>query len=297
MANAPEYQKYDYNADYEQAKQQQQKAQDAAYNSAVSELNTQSDKLSQQYDSARQQIYRNSLISAQGAREVMAARGLTSSGVSETSNIRRQIALQNSLNQANLQEQNQKNDIAQKIIQAGYTRDQNMAQYLAQAILSKSNAQAQEHQYAASYNFNAWQAQQEADRYQTEFSYNKAMNEVSTFGRIMTQEAADALGLPIGTSSYAVQQAEAAKKKVSSGGGPKPPEPIGTEDDFNAARAILQEKTGIYLTKEGNTTYEDIMSKVNALLQNDSRRKNSGGFSDSDKEIIKKAISYRNSIK
>lgn len=213
MANAPEYQKYDYNADYEQAKKEQQKAQDAAYNSAVSELNTQSDKLSQQYDSARQQIYRNSLISAQGAREVMAARGLTSSGVSETSNIRRQIALQNSLNQANLQEQNQKNDIAQKIIQAGYTRDQNMAQYLAQAILSKSNAQAQEHQYAASYNFNAWQAQQEADRYQTEFSYNKAMNEVSTFGRIITQEAADALGLPIGTSSYAVQQAEGAKKK------------------------------------------------------------------------------------
>ena len=213
MANVPEYQKYDYNADYEQAKQEQQKAQDAAYNSTVSELNAQSDKLSQQYDSARQQIYKNALISAQGAREVMAARGLTSSGVSETSNIRRQVALQNSLNQANLQEQNQKNDIAQKIIQAGYTRDQNMAQYLAQAILSKSNAQAQEHQYAASYDFNAWQAQQEADRYQTEFSYNKAMNEVNTFGKIITQEAADALGLPIGTSSYAVQQAEAAKKK------------------------------------------------------------------------------------
>ena len=67
MANAPEYQKYDYNADYEQAKKEQQKAQDAAYNSAVSELNAQSDKLSQQYDSARQQIYKNSLISAQGA--------------------------------------------------------------------------------------------------------------------------------------------------------------------------------------------------------------------------------------
>ena len=30
MANVPEYQKYDYNADYEQAKQEQQKAQDAS---------------------------------------------------------------------------------------------------------------------------------------------------------------------------------------------------------------------------------------------------------------------------
>lgn len=274
MANAPEYQKYDYNADYEQAKKEQQKAQDAAYNSAVSELNTQSDKLSQQYDSARQQIYRNSLISAQGAREVMAARGLTSSGVSETSNIRRQIALQNSLNQANLQEQNQKNDIAQKIIQAGYTRDQNMAQYLAQAILSKSNAQAQEHQYAASYNFNAWQAQQEADRYQTEFSYNKAMNEVSTFGRIITQEAADALGLPIGTSSYAVQQAEGAKKKVSSGG-------TGDMDGrLRRARDIVK-KNGF--NTFNYTTISHALSKIEALPD-------SGD--DYDKEALQYVIDY-----
>ena len=293
MANAPEYQKYDYNADYEQAKQQQQKAQDAAYNSAVSELNAQSDKLSQQYDSARQQIYRNSLISAQGAREVMAARGLTSSGVSETSNIRRQIALQNSLNQANLQEQNQKNDIAQKIIQAGYTRDQNMAQYLAQAILSKSNAQAQEHQYAASYDFNAWQAQQEADRYQAELSYNKAMNEVSTFGRIMTQEAADALGLPIGTSSYAVQQAEGAKKRVSSGGG-KPPEPIGTKEDFEEARRFLYEKAGMYLADTGNISFDDLMKNYNALIEV-RNKKEQGELSYSEQEILKRALSYRQS--
>ena len=293
MANAPEYQKYDYNADYEQAKKEQQKAQDAAYNSAVSELNAQSDKLSQQYDSARQQIYRNSLISAQGAREVMAARGLTSSGVSETSNIRRQIALQNSLNQANLQEQNQKNDIAQKIIQAGYTRDQNMAQYLAQAILSKGNAQAQEHQYAASYNFNAWQAQQEADRYQAELSYNKAMNEVSTFGRIMTQEAADALGLPIGTSSYAVQQAEAAKKKVSSGGG-KPPEPIGTKEDFEEARRFLYEKAGMYLADTGNISFDDLMKNYNALIEV-RNKKEQGELSYSEQEILKRALSYRQS--
>lgn len=293
MANAPEYQKYDYNADYEQAKKEQQKAQDAAYNSAVSELNAQSDKLSQQYDSARQQIYKNSLISAQGAREVMAARGLTSSGVSETSNIRRQIALQNSLNQANLQEQNQKNDIAQKIIQAGYTRDQNMAQYLAQAILSKSNAQAQEHQYAASYDFNAWQAQQEADRYQMEFSYNKAMNEVSTFGRIITQEAADALGLPIGTSSYAVQQAEAAKKKVSSGGG-KPPEPIGTKEDFEEARRFLYEKAGMYLADTGNISFDDLMKNYNALIEV-RNKKEQGELSYSEQEILKRALSYRQS--
>ena len=293
MANIPEYQKYDYNADYEQAKQEQQKAQDAAYNSTVSELNAQSDKLSQQYDSARQQIYKNALISAQGAREVMAARGLTSSGVSETSNIRRQIALQNSLNQANLQEQNQKNDIAQKIIQAGYTRDQNMAQYLAQAILSKSNAQAQEQQYAASYDFNAWQAQQEADRYQAEFSYNKAMNEVSTFGRIITQEAADALGLPIGTSSYAVQQAEAAKKKVSSGGG-KPPEPIGTKEDFEEARRFLYEKAGMYLADTGNISFDDLMKNYNALIEV-RNKKEQGELSYSEQEILKRALSYRQS--
>lgn len=213
MANVPEYKKYDHNAAYQQAEAEQKKAQDAAYNSVVSELNSQSDKLSQQYDTARQGVYKNALISAQGAKETMAAQGLTSSGVSETSNIRRQIALQNTLNQANLQEQAQKDDIALKITQAGYTRDQNMAQYLAQTILNKANSEAQENQYASSYDFNAWQAQQETDRYATEFAYNKAMSEINTFGKIITQEAANALGLPIGTTSYAVQQAEEAKKK------------------------------------------------------------------------------------
>ena len=213
MANVPEYKKYDHNAAYQQAEAEQKKAQDAAYNSVVSELNSQSDKLSQQYDTARQGVYKNALISAQGAKETMAAQGLTSSGVSETSNIRRQIALQNTLNQANLQEQAQKDDIALKITQAGYTRDQNMAQYLAQTILNNANSEAQENQYASSYDFNAWQAQQETDRYATEFAYNKAMSEINTFGKIITQEAANALGLPIGTTSYAVQQAEEAKKK------------------------------------------------------------------------------------
>ena len=100
-----------------------------------------------------------------------------------------------------------------------------MAQYLAQTILNKANSEAQENQYASSYDFNAWQAQQEADRYATEFAYNKAINEINTFGKIITREAANALGLPIGTTSYAVQQAEAAKKKVGSGGGGTNPSP------------------------------------------------------------------------
>lgn len=198
MASAPGYKKYDYNAAYQQAEEEQRKAQDAAYNSAVEELKAQSDKLTGQYDAARQGVYKNALISAQGANEVMAANGLTSSGISETSNIRRQIALQSALNQANLQEQEQKDEIARKIIQAGYTRDQNMAQYLAQAIIDRANSEAQENQYAASYDFNAWQAQKDAEQYAQEFAYNKAMNEVNTFGRIITKEAADALVFPSG---------------------------------------------------------------------------------------------------
>ena len=175
-----------------------------------------------------------------------------------------------------MQEQNQKNDIAQKIIQAGYTRDQNMAQYLAQAILSKSNAQAQEHQYAASYNFNAWQAQQEADRYQAELSYNKAMNEVSTFGRIITQEAADALGLPIGTSSYAVQQAEGAKKKVSSGGGNNPADialqiakQVVKNNGFTSFNKITLDHAKAALNANKGPNYDENMAAVQYVLDND----------------------------
>ena len=119
------------------------------------------------------------------------------------------------------------------------------------------------------------------------------MNEVSTFGRIMTQEAADALGLPIGTSSYAVQQAEAAKKKVSSGGG-KPPEPIGTKEDFEEARRFLYEKAGMYLADTGNISFDDLMKNYNALIEV-RNKKEQGELSYSEQEILKRALSYRQS--
>lgn len=262
MASAPGYKKYDYNAAYQQAEEEQRKAQDAAYNSAVEELKAQSDKLTGQYDAARQGVYKNALISAQGANEVMAANGLTSSGISETSNIRRQIALQSALNQANLQEQEQKDEIARKIIQAGYTRDQNMAQYLAQAIIDRANSEAQENQYAASYDFNAWQAQKDAEQYAQEFAYNKAMNEVNTFGRIITKEAADALGLPIGTTSYAVQQAEAAKARSGGGGGSSNRNGSSKIDHEKVARAMSIVRDNGFANTFNATTIQHALEKL-----------------------------------
>lgn len=262
MASAPGYKKYDYNAAYQQAEEEQRKAQDAAYNSAVEELKAQSDKLTGQYDAARQGVYKNALISAQGANEVMAANGLTSSGISETSNIRRQIALQSALNQANLQEQEQKDEIARKIIQAGYTRDQNMAQYLAQAIIDRANSEAQENQYAASYDFNAWQAQKDAEQYAQEFAYNKAINEVNIFGRIITKEAADALGLPIGTTSYAVQQAEAAKARSGGGGGSSNRNGSSKIDHEKVARAMSIVRDNGFANTFNATTIQHALEKL-----------------------------------
>ena len=51
---------------------------------------------------------------------------------------------------------------------------------------------------------------------------NNALKEVDTFGRIMTQSAAEALGMPIGTMSFTVEQKLLkAGSNGSSGGGSK----------------------------------------------------------------------------
>ena len=80
-------------------------------------------------------MYTNARVNAIGNNEAMAAHGLAgglysspTTGYSESSRIKQNLALQNSLNDANLQEQSARDDIALQIIDAGYTRDKNMAE-------------------------------------------------------------------------------------------------------------------------------------------------------------------------
>lgn len=219
----PTYTPYDYAKAYEAAEKAQRAAEEAAYNQTKANLDAQAQKLGQQYTRERSNIYTNARMNAIGNNEAMAANGLAgglysspTTGYSESSRIKQNLALQNSLNDANLQEQSARDDIALQIIDAGYTRDKNIAEYLAQQAINRANSEAAENQFGANYNFNAWQAAQQAEQWAAEQAYTKAINEVNTFGKVMTKEAANTLGMAIGTPSWAVQQAQAAKKTSTS---------------------------------------------------------------------------------
>ena len=137
-------------AAYDSAAQQYKGYLDAAYGSQQASTEAQAAKLKQQYDATRSGAYVNSRLSAIGNNEALAANGLAGnmynspiSGISETSRIAQDVALRGNINSANLQENSARDSLAQELIQAGFTRDMNYAQYMAQSIIDKANAQNQ----------------------------------------------------------------------------------------------------------------------------------------------------------
>lgn len=209
MAKSPYdfYTPIDYTASYDKMAQARKDALDAAYNQQVNELNAQLPKIKETYDTQRNQTYRNARVTALGNNEGLAARGLAGNaytapvtGYSETSRIAETNALRSALNALNKQQQGQEDTIGTEIRQVGYDRDNALAQALAQIEQNRIAAQQSENQFGANYNLNAWQAQQNQEYQQQQLAYEKAMNELNLFGRIMTQEAANAIGLPVGTT-------------------------------------------------------------------------------------------------
>jgi len=224
--STPSYKKYDYSGAYQQAQEQIKAAEDAAYQATKAELDQQAGKLGVQYDKLRGDIYKNARVSAIGNNEMLAAKGLAGglydtakSGVSETSRISQDNTLRTNLANASLQEQQERDGIAQQIISLGYTRDKNIADRMADLILWKNEGDAGENQYEASYNYNAWNAAQQAEMAQRQLALEKANAELATFGKVMTKETAQTLGVPIGTSSFAAQQAMTSGRSGRTGGG------------------------------------------------------------------------------
>lgn len=142
-------------AAYDAAGQQYTNAQNAAYEATKQNLEQQGLKLADQYNALRGQTYSNARLNAIGNNEVLAAKGLAgnlydgpASGVSETSRVAQNVGMRNDINAATQQEQSAKNDIANQIIQAGFTRDQNVANYLAEQAIAKAQAEAAAQQQA-----------------------------------------------------------------------------------------------------------------------------------------------------
>lgn len=275
--NYADYKAYDYAKAYQEAEKQQRAALNAAYNKAAAEIDYQRGQLAPQYDAQRSNIYTTARLGAIGNNEALASRGLAgnlynqpTTGYSEATRIRQDVAMQNALNAARLQEQQQIGALEQQRVAAGYDRDAALANYLGDAARQRAAAEAQERLNAYNTNLNKyqWQTEQaEAQRqynqsyalqqaqlaldkarqneavrqyntslawekaqaqlqqqtqqqqYAQQQAYTKAVNELNTFGKVMTRESAAALGVPVGTTSFAYQQAVQAAQATGGGGG------------------------------------------------------------------------------
>lgn len=103
------------NAMYDQQRQAQLTQYNAQRDQAVGKLNTQKQELAPTYAVKRNEADVVNAQNVQKLRELMAANGLNASGENVTSQVALGAARQGALNQLNLQEQQQRNDIDQRI--------------------------------------------------------------------------------------------------------------------------------------------------------------------------------------
>ena len=209
-----EYKPYDYTQNYDNIAKARKAALDSAYEAQKATIDAQRPQLEQQYQNLRSQTYANARLNAIGNNEALAANGLAgnlysapTSGYSETSRIAENNALRNALASANQQQALATTALDNQILQAGLTRDQAYQSQLADLEAQRLNAAQTENQFAAQYNLNVQQANDAA----AQQARQNALNELQYFGKIISQGAADALGVPIGTTYNSM--------RGSSGGG------------------------------------------------------------------------------
>lgn len=148
--SAPVYTPPDTTLQYAAAANSYRAALDSAYAREKAGLESQAKALSAEYEKTRKNAYANSRLSAIGNNEAMASLGLAGSlyagplsGASESSRVRQDVALRANLSEADRQEQAAKDTIAQKIVEAGYTRDAELAKWLAELYAAQASAEQQ----------------------------------------------------------------------------------------------------------------------------------------------------------
>ncbi len=148
--SAPVYTPPDTSLQYTAAANSYRAALDSAYAREKAGLEAQAKALSAEYEKTRKNAYANARLSAVGNNEAMASLGLAGSlyagplsGASESGRIRQDVALRANLSEADRQEQAAKDTIAQKIVEAGYTKDAELAKWLAELYAAQAAAEQQ----------------------------------------------------------------------------------------------------------------------------------------------------------
>lgn len=228
----------------------------------------------QQYDALRNQAYVNARLSALGNNEGLAAAGLAGnayaapqSGYSETSRIRQDTALGNALNALNTQQQGAATDIQAALTQARGATDANWLN--TQADLQARELAAQQSAYQTE--LGRQQSEAQLALSQQSQALQKAQMEMQMFGKVMTQESANALGVPIGT---ALKTSGGGGGGRSGGGGGDALSLDALADLFAESPTQLSNHTPGYNTGVKNTpTAQDSYNTYQAALQEAARKR------------------------
>lgn len=188
------YKAQSYDKEYNGILNQQKKAINANYKKAVNGLTAQQEDLKDTYDGARADSYIQAKLNARGANEQTAAMGLqrgtgaATSGYADVQRTAQNNALQSGINRLNTAQQTERDALQRQIIEAGYTRDADTAQAIADIGLKKLGTKQSERQYAAS-----------ADQAQQGTEYTRALQRAKILGYVATDADAKLLGVPKGT--------------------------------------------------------------------------------------------------
>ena len=185
----------DYNAAYAKADQAIKKQYETAKNTVATAPNA----TAEQYAGINDKVRKRRNLYAIGNNE--SSNVGQDSGYVNTNRLRSEAALSADI-AANIKQQAEadaERDINAQLL--GYQADIAANQYLANSALNKADAIEQQAQYDASMDMARQEAQAAQQQYAAEMAYNKAMAELELFGMITTQEAANTLGLPVGTTS------------------------------------------------------------------------------------------------
>ena len=226
-----------YNQYYEDALQQQQDAWDAAAEQAALQYQQMIPTINQSYDQSARQAYINNRLAQRDLPAQLAAAGISGQGAAESSIVAQNNAYNAALVQNELARQNALQDIDNSIANAYANASAQGAQSAADILLQQANAQqnilgmqeqmrqnalqglynyagltgniggmstlsAQELAANTAYNNALLQMQQQSQ--QNDQAYNdwsRWFNLFQAVGRVTNQAMADALGLPIGTTT------------------------------------------------------------------------------------------------
>lgn len=226
-----------YNQYYEDALQQQQDAWDAAAEQAALQYQQMIPTINQSYDQSARQAYINNRLAQRDLPAQLAAAGISGQGAAESSIVAQNNAYNAALVQNELARQNALQDIDNSIANAYANASAQGAQSAADILLQQANAQqnilgmqeqmrqnalqglynyagltgniggmptlsAQELANNTAYNNALLQMQQQSQ--QNDQAYNdwsRWFNLFQAVGRVTNQAMADALGLPIGTTT------------------------------------------------------------------------------------------------